>query len=385
MACVEVINNISVDSAIDNIENSLDIKSSGWVNVPIVLDKNLPECIKKRINALKNIQLHFFQLEGKFYEEAHQLEMRYAEQLKVHFQKRSDIVNGLYEPNDKEASWIEPDENHNHEEQKENNAEIKEEKENEVIVKDITSHTILNEDTIGIPGFWLTAMKNAVSLQGMIRKYDEDILKHLVDMKVKLTGKQNESDDKSGNTDDIGFILEFIFSENDYFHNTSLIKGYAVDMTPDAEDPFCFDGPHIVASAGCRIEWNEGKDVTQRAIKSKQKRKGHSETKLVKSDSFFNFFAPLQLPDNPEDLDEEIESVIVFDFEIGNFFREEFIPKAVLYYTGEVNDGDSDSEGTQSSIEIIEDNDDGDEETDDTSDSSENEKMDTNQANCKQQ
>lgn len=43
------------------------------------------------------------------------------------------------------------------------------------------------------------------------------------------------------------------------------------------------------------IEWNEGKNVTKKVIKKKQKKgsgAGRFITKTVKADSFFNFFDP---------------------------------------------------------------------------------------------
>ena len=39
-----------------------------------------------------------------------------------------------------------------------------------------------------------------------------------------------------------------------------------------------------------------------------------------------------------------MEALLAADFEIGHFFRERFIPKAVLFYTGEAIEDDSDDE-----------------------------------------
>ena len=44
--------------------------------------------------------------------------------------------------------------------------------------------------------------------------------------------------------------------------------------------------------------------------------------KTVKNDSFFNFFAPPEVP-------EETEQLLEADFEIGHFFRERLIPKTI--------------------------------------------------------
>ena len=42
--------------------------------------------------------------------------------------------------------------------------------------------------------------------------------------------------------------------------------------------------------------------------------------------------------------DEETEALLTADFEIGHFFRESIIPRAVLYFTGEALEDDDDDE-----------------------------------------
>jgi hypothetical protein len=41
-----------------------------------------------------------------------------------------------------------------------------------------------NEETKGIPNFWLTIFKNVQMLSEMVQEHDEPILKHLFDIKV---------------------------------------------------------------------------------------------------------------------------------------------------------------------------------------------------------
>ena len=44
-------------------------------------------------------------------------------------------------------------------------------------------------------------------------------------------------------------------------------------------------------------------------------------------------------------MDEETETLLAADFEIGHFFRDRIIPRAVLYFTGEaLEDEDDDYE-----------------------------------------
>merc|ERR1712121_421628 len=82
----------------------------------------------------------------------------------------------------------------------------------------------------------------------------------------------------------------------------------------------------------------------------KHKSKGSVRTieKKVKADSFFNFFDPPIVPpaeDGAEEMDEETEALLAADFEIGHFFRDRIIPRAVLYFTGEaLEDEDGDDE-----------------------------------------
>ena len=54
---------------------------------------------------------------------------------------------------------------------------------------DLTDPSLLsrinkNDDTKGIPSFWLTIFKNVQMLSEMVQEHDEPILKHLLDIKV---------------------------------------------------------------------------------------------------------------------------------------------------------------------------------------------------------
>jgi len=87
---------------------AVQAKLNGLVGMPTGFIDTLPQCVKNRINALKNVQVECAHLEGKFYEEAHQLEMKYAELFKPLYDKRMNIVNALYEPTEEETKWVEP-------------------------------------------------------------------------------------------------------------------------------------------------------------------------------------------------------------------------------------------------------------------------------------
>lgn len=142
-----------------------------------------------------------------------------------------------------------------------------------------------------------------------------------------------------------GFTLEFHFEPNEYFTNSVLTKEYEMRTEADAEDPFSYEGPEIIKCKGCTIDWKKGKNVTVKLIKKTQKHKNRGTkrtiTKTVQNDSFFNFFAPPEVPSD-EEPDEDTEAILAADFEIGHFIRERIVPRAVLYFTGEALEDDDD-------------------------------------------
>merc|ERR1712121_215139 len=147
----------------------------------------------------------------------------------------------------------------------------------------------------------------------------------------------------------MGFILEFHFSPNDYFTNKVLTKEYEMKCEPMEDDPFSFEGPEIYKCKGCTIDWKKGKNLTVKQVKKKQKHKNKGSvrtiTKQVKADSFFNFFDPPIVPDDPNaEVDEDTQALLTVDFEIGHYIRERIVPRAVLFFTGEALEDESDFE-----------------------------------------
>lgn len=181
----------------------------------------------------------------------------------------------------------------------------------------------------------------------MIQEQDEDVLTYLQNIKVIMT-----------DTKPYGFTLEFHFRENEYFTNKVLYKSYELTCDQDVEAPLAYDGPVMYKCTGSTINWNKGKDVTVHTVKKRQKHKSTGTVRTIlkeeKQDSFFNYF-DMPTSDgvrpsfrrvlNPEaglDLDEEEEEIgedlCNADFEIGHFFKEFIVPKAILYYTGDLID-----------------------------------------------
>jgi hypothetical protein len=320
----------------------------------------LPKPVMRRVNALKNLQIEMIDIEAKFYEELHKLECKYASLYEPLFDKRVKIVSGEHEPTDDEAKWI-YDDDEKEQEDKENGTKKENEEKNEKIEEKETANCI------GIPEFWLHVFRSAEFVSEMIQEHDEPILKHLRDVRVRMH-----------ETKPYGYTLEFHFDENEYFTNKILTKTYELSTDMDAKDPLAYDGPIIYKCKGCVIDWKKDMNVTVKQIKKKQKHKNSGTIRVItkeeKQDSFFNFF---DMPtkdgmrpsfrthmqdstaeangeknkqvaiangksnnENEED-DDADEELCEADFELGHFFKESLIPKAVLYFTGEIVDDEA--------------------------------------------
>lgn len=72
--------------------------------------QSLPAPVKRRIKALKQLQLVTTNIEAKFYEEVHALECEYYKMCAPLYQKRCEIISGAYEPTDEQCVWDSDDE-----------------------------------------------------------------------------------------------------------------------------------------------------------------------------------------------------------------------------------------------------------------------------------
>ncbi|RDD43140.1 Nucleosome assembly protein 1-like 1 [Trichoplax sp. H2] len=296
---------------------------------------SLPAPVKRRIKALKKLQLQYLELEGNFYERVHRLECEFMAEFNKITAKRKDIVNGSVEPTDEECEWEEDEDD----EDDDAEDDISENLKSKAKLAD-DDEKDAEQDSRGISNFWLNAMKNTDLLSSMIQADDEPILKQLTDVHVSYTSGEQP-----------GFNLEFVFKPNEFFSNTTLTKQYLLRFDPKKDDPFSYDGPEIVYSKGSKIDWKRGKNVTQKTIKKKQRHKGKGSTRTVtqtvKSDSFFNFFNQQPYSADDEDLEEDAEEQMEIDFELGHFFRNRLIPRAVLFFTGEAVEDEYDDESEE--------------------------------------
>jgi len=351
----------AVLAAMQNGLGKLVGQSSGYV-------ASLPAVVRRRIKALKKLQMESTNIEAKFYEEIHTLECKYHELYTPLYAKRTLIASGEYEPTEEECEW--PSEDEDEEELAEG---VKEKAKVEEVKDKDEKKEEGDEVTKGVPGFWLTIFKNVEMLAEMVQDNDEPLLELLQDIKITF-----------GEKEPMGFTLNFHFAKNDFFTNSVLTKQYDMKCLPDPEDPFSFEGPEIFKCVGCPIDWLPGKNLTVKQVKKKQKHKSKGSvrtvTKQVKADSFFNFFEPPTIPDDPKaEVDEDTQELLTADFEIGHYIRERIVPRAVLFFTGEALD-EEESEDEDS---------DEDEDDDEEADSDQDEDFDPSKAKenpeCKQQ
>lgn len=214
---------------------SLIGRSSGYI-------ESLPTPVRRRVSGLRAMQKEHSKLEAEFQEEVLQLEKKYFAKFTPLYQKRSDIVNGNAEPTEEEVKAGEDSDR----QQLEREGDAAESEPN---------HTDIPDDVAGIPEFWLSAMKNQVTLAEMITDRDEAALKHLTDVRMEYLDKP-------------GFRLIFEFRENEYFTNKTITKTYFYQNESGYGGDFIYDH-----AEGDKVDWYPGKDLTVRVEAKKQRNK----------------------------------------------------------------------------------------------------------------
>jgi nucleosome assembly protein 1-like 1 len=332
---------------------SLVGRSSGYI-------ESLPGSVRRRVAGLKGIQKEHSKLEAEFQEEVLQLEKKYFAKFTPLYQTRAKIINGASEPT---AEQVEVGEKKDEEDEDEETPE-------EELNKDE------GNDVKGIPEFWLSAMKNQISLAEMITDRDEAALKSLTDIRMEYLDRP-------------GFKLIFEFDENEYFTNKTITKTYFYQEENGYGGDFIYDH-----AEGDKIEWKSGKDLTVRVESKKQRNKNTKQTRVVKktvpTESFFNFFDPPKPPtDDEDDASSDIEERLELDYQLGEDIKEKLIPRAIDWFTGEAlqyenledfDEGEFEDEDDEDEEDLSDDRDD-DEESDEEGDGS---KPKQDAAECKQ-
>ncbi|KAF2452326.1 hypothetical protein BDY21DRAFT_175567 [Lineolata rhizophorae] len=294
---------------------SLVGRSSGYI-------ESLPADVRRRVAGLKGVQKEHSKLEAEFQEEVLQLEKRYFAKFTPLYQKRAAIVNGATEPSEDEVKAGEKTEEEAaaaaaaaaaEEEGEEGTAGAKKDTEK--------AEEKPSEPVKGIPEFWLSAMKNQVSLAEMITDRDEEALKYLTDIRMEYLDRP-------------GFRLIFEFADNEFFTNKTITKTYYYQEENGYGGDFIYDH-----AEGDKINWKPGKDLTVKIESKKQRNKNTKQTRVVKktvpTESFFNFFNPPSPPAEDEDATSDIEERLELDYQLGEDIKEKLIPRAIDWFTGE--------------------------------------------------
>lgn len=288
------------------------LRDSGYAAAQNEYLEKLPLEQKKRLSALKALQQKSLEIEGRFYERVQQLEKEFENEFNNVFNERRKIIDGEREPTAEEAALpiihgMTEDE-----------------------IKDLNEKSEPDTGVKGIPEFWLNVLRGSELAADSLHEHDEPILKHLKDITTEVY------------TNPPGFSLFFHFSPNPFFKNATLKKYYELSVHPDPTDPFDFDGPTLIKSVGDKIDWEDGKDITKKVVKKKVKKgpsAGKMLTKSVRAESFFNFFDPPQAPNEDDEDAEETNELLRCDYELGQHLRDNIIPRAVLFITGEYDEG----------------------------------------------
>ena len=329
-------NNAGLIGALQHKLDDLVGMSSGFV-------ESLHYKVRARVGALTEAQETHDELYGKFLEEKRALEDKYAKLYAPLYATRAAIVKGTKDV-DAEPFAIEGDDPE-------------------------------EEAPQGIPEFWLCALRNHELLGEQITEKDADALKHLVDITSRPLTKDDfpkdeddeEEDEEEDDEEPTGFALEFHFEPNDFFEDAVLVKKY---LMADMDDPI------LEHSEGTEINWKQGKNLTVKVLRKKPK-KGAAKnakpiTKTEKTESFFNFFSPPEVPDEDQELDpeevEQLQEAMEMDYETGAIVKDKIIPNAVEWFTGEANEDESDDEDFSDEDEDDFDEDDEDSEDEDDSD-----------------
>ncbi|KAH8362148.1 hypothetical protein KR084_005393, partial [Drosophila pseudotakahashii] len=275
----------------------------------------LPNPVQNKIVCMKNNYLEQVELEQEFYDQVFQLEMSFNGRYEVIFSKRKAIIMGTFEPGEMVPNYYEhtPMDNWTADD----------------IRKRFKKFKSVSSDTKGIPDFWLTVFRNTM-LADMVQPQDVPVLRRLVDISIKYEKKYS-------------FTLCFHFAKNKYFHNAVLTKQYFLKSDIDPKYPFSFEGPEIDRCKGCKINWRHSMDLTVEKIKKIQKHRGDGDKRTIHTtspvDSFFNFFNPPPVRSNKE-CKSANQKILETDFKMGHYLRVRIIPKAVLYFTGDIVDSD---------------------------------------------
>ena len=253
--------------------------------------------IQRRINALLNLQADYFRCRVEFYRHLQDLQYAFSAKFEQILDQRRKLIEGSSGP-----------------------------------LADASLSSA--REPRGLPDFWSIVLKNLNTLDYAVQTRDESCLRHLLDIRCLLHPVNAQS---------TGFTLEFHFSPNNpYFTQTVLTKEYLIRIELDDANPYrSYDGPEVDRCYGCPITWTSDHNLTVRTRHRRLRHKATGEIRWVQIEestrSFFEFFSPPVVPaDGPNDMLDEAQMRLEADIEFGLLLKQRVLPRAVLYYTGEV-------------------------------------------------
>lgn len=258
--------------------------------------EELPFPIRRRLHALKTLQKKRVDLSKELKDEILKLERQYHSKFASLYQERYLITTGKREPSPEELEAF-----------------------SESGVQEVS------DQVEGVPDFWLTALRNHPQLNSVITDEDAKALSYLKDLKLELL------------SDKPGFKLLFEFDPNEFFENQTLSKEYHLASPDDhISEDYVYD-----YAVGTDIVWKQGKNLCFKTVVRTQKHRTQKNTRTVRREepleSFFHFFNPPSVPSEEEDEEalEELESRLQVDYEIGEIIKDQIIPVAADWFTGE--------------------------------------------------
>lgn len=342
-------------------EDNLQSRLSDLALSPEEFLDSLPAAVKARAETLERLQSRRERLERNYLRERLLLEDKYEKLYAPLYEERSAIVTGA-----KDAA-----------------------------------------DPKGVPCFWLTALMRCDAIREGMNEKDPDVMRYLTDLTVEKFGPppkpaktaeevakaaeegapDSDEDEEEEEEEPAGFRLRFAFdaANNPYFTNAELVKTYWIEDDGYGE-------PVLQKAEGTPIDWKAGKNVTVKVMKKKPRRgappTAKPQTKTEPVPSFFNFFSPPEIPQTAEavaELDEEaideLREEVEADFEIGMVLRDELVPDAYRWFSGEAAEEEDEDEDDEDDED--EDDDDDDDEDDEDDDSEEEEDSDDDGAGKK--
>jgi len=281
----------------------------------------MPDSVKPRFQVLHMLSDERSKINDEFEKEIKAMEAKYNEKKKPLLEARAAILKGT---NTEYAEFLEVFDATAVKLETIVAGIVKTDEEKEQDDEDKKEHTPVDvtylKEVQGVPDFWEKAIRGNQMVMQSVTEKDEPILKHITDVQAEETLEPKQ------------VRVDFYFSENEFFTNDKL------SLTVHLKD-----SDEVTEVEGTFIDWKDGKDVTKKKIKKKQKHKKTNEVrtivKTVPSESMFNAFEPRKMPEDMvgEDDDSETEKLIEqidISHDMAREMCDMYMNDALEYYLG---------------------------------------------------